>query len=173
MTVRGLPVPIRARDEIGLIAQVVRQKCNALDHPRFPIVEVVEAIVQDGFEVLEHGDIGSNYGLTYPDANRMLIRKDTYDAACDGKGWAREVMAHELGHLILHRGIPLPFASKEAEEQKHSILGDSEWQANTFAELLLAPLEVIRGIADTSEIASLCGISQETAFRRWVEAKCR
>ncbi len=173
MTVRGLPVPLRARDEIGLIAEIIRQRCNASDLPHFPIVDVVEAIAQDGFEVLEHNDIGSNYGLTYPDENRILIRRDTYDAACDGKGWAREVMAHELGHLILHRGIPLPFASKEAGEQKHSILGDSEWQADTFAELLLAPLEVIRGIADTNGIASLCGIRQETAFRRWVEAKCR
>lgn len=173
MKARGLPVPIRSRDEIGMIARAIRTRFHDTNTRLCPIVELVEVVARRGFEVVMEDEIGHNYGLTYPDQDRLLVRADVYDAACDGKGWAREVMAHELGHLVLHRGIPMPFTSPEKTSGTCPVLGDSEWQANTFSELILAPLDIVKTLGDVNEISQQCGVTQETAFRRWVEARCR
>lgn len=176
MSAKGLPVPTRTRDEIGLIADAIRKRTDVGGEARCNIVQLVEVIAKSGFEVVERDEIGDNYGLTYPDSGKLLVRADVYNDACNDKGWAREVMAHELGHLILHRDVPMPFLSSE-KYLTLSPLNDSEWQANTFADLMLAPLDQVKMYREVpnpvDEISRVFGVSNETAFRRWIEARCR
>lgn len=173
MTYRGTPVPKRPRDEIADITQAIRKKWKADQATLLPIVNLVETVAKEGFEVQSYEKMGSNLGLTYPDQGKILIRSDVYDAACVGKGWAREVLAHELGHFVMHQAIGMPFHQQSDAASALTVMEDSEWQANTFADLILAPLHIVKGIRKLEEIAQRCGISQETAFRRWVEASCR
>lgn len=173
MISRGLPVPRRTRDEIANISQVLRRRWNSDNAECFPILHVVEAVVSDGFEVRTQEAMGNNLGLTYPDQGKIFVRSDVYDAACGGKGWAREVVAHELGHFVLHRELALPFHRSDEVVAAAPLMEDSEWQANTFADFILAPLHISARMKQVDEIARSCGISHETAFRRWVEAKVR
>lgn len=47
--------------------------------------------------------MGAKHGETIPSENRIRIREDVYERACNGYGRDRLTMAHELGHLLLHR----------------------------------------------------------------------
>lgn len=143
---------------------------------RFPIVDVVDVGLSKHFgdrytfAILEKHQMGDSHGLTDPDQLIMLIRRDVYDGACQGKGRDRFTLAHELGHLLLHSGhryleridpnaAPTPPTHKKYE--------DSEWQADTFAAELLMPVHVVKKCAGPDQLANLAGVSYQAADVRF------
>jgi len=169
MIIRGTLVEPRTSEEIALIANDLRRYCEK-DHAEwFPIVPVVELIAGDGFQVLTAEDIGRNEGLTFPDLGVIQIREDVYDAACKGNGRARDTMAHELGHFILHRGMSM---ARPTSRGVPRLIEDSEWQADEFAGLLLAPTQIISG-RSAADISQSCGLPMQTALYRINKAKHR
>lgn len=170
MIIRGTRVEARTSEEIALIASGLRLTCEKENEDWFPIVPVVELIAGDGFQVLTAEEMGRNEGLTLPDRGIIQIREGTYIAACNGDGRARDTMAHELGHFLLHRGIGLARSTpRQSLPRKDE---DSEWQADEFAGLLLAPTHIIRG-RTAADIAKCCGLSMQVAMYRSQKAKNR
>ena len=53
-------------------------------------------------------------------------------------------MAHELGHLLLHRVETITLAREDGDIPPYK---DPEWQANAFAGELLAPYEYIKDMS--------------------------
>lgn len=68
------------------------------------------------------------------DPNKAVISvpQNIYLNACDGERDALAVMLHEMGHLFLGHRAVLHSSRVEAMQEE-----DAEWQADTFAEVIL------------------------------------
>lgn len=86
----------------------------------------------------------------------------------------RFTLAHEVGHLILHRSIynSLDITSESTWRAAQSnmgnkSIGDLEYQANSFASYLLVPDSVLNdyppGVASLQDIADAFNVSLEAA----------
>lgn len=102
---------------------------------------------------------GSKHGETIPSENRIRIREDVYERACNGYGRDRLTMAHELGHLLLHRVETITLAREDGDIPPYK---DPEWQANAFSGELLVPYEYIKDMS-IIDIASHYEITEKAA----------
>lgn|GEM_PF-1382757 len=78
-----------------------------------------------------------------PLKDRITVRESTYIAACNGDFEARFILAHELGHFLLHREKDVimhsdPQGAVQAIREM-SAIQSTEAQANMFARHFLAP----------------------------------
>lgn len=80
-----------------------------------------------------------------PLENTIIVSESTYNAACEGDVDARFVLAHELGHFLLHADRAAKMntnrAGTEYEKQFKDLNGltSTESQADIFARHFLAP----------------------------------
>lgn len=162
----GIVVPARSKVNIAENAGVLRKFLRLENKPYFPVVEVYEALdlLYEGarFEVLEMHEMGGDHGRTYPDRNLIFIREDVYERACAGEGRDRFTMCHELGHLMMHRGVAL---SRIDPENPPKIYRNSEWQADTFASCLMMPADLIANYSTHTATLEF-GVSHEAAWAR-------
>lgn len=98
-----------------------------------------------------------------PHKDKITVRESVYVAACGGNAEARLVLAHELGHFLLHRekdvamhkdagGAVQPIRSMKATES-------IEEQADMFARHFLAPPHVAyRYRAEPKALAAATGV---------------
>lgn len=85
--------------------------------------------------IVKYDDLGNTWGyfITYKRIKIIHINKNIEE-------WLqRYTCAHELGHSILHKGVPTPFLKKHTLFSIEKI----ERQANTFAVELLMPDTII------------------------------
>lgn len=168
----GIVVPARSKDNIAQNADVMRRFLQ-LDHRAyFPVVDVYEALdlMYEGawFEVREMHEMGDDHGRTYPDKNVIYIREDVYERACEGAPRDRFTMCHELGHLMMHRGVAL---SRIDPKNPPKIFRNSEWQADTFASYLMMPQNLLSAYSSPVSVAADFGVSIEAARARSAEMK--
>ncbi len=88
----------------------------------------------------------------------------------------RYTVAHELGHLILHRRLDLPSIigthletgqdfSRSSKTQQSDVIRRLEWQANAFASFLLLPRDgVLKIVVDSLEIMGVQKFSHGVIF---------
>lgn len=134
---------------------------------RFPVVEILELLHYwiPGFhyEVVKMQELQDMHAHaeTDPEGCCILIREDVYNRACEGEGRDRMTVAHEMGHLVLHKpsGIRL---YRRFDGQKVKPFRDLEWQANCFAGELLIPKHLVGGMS-AAEVVGRCGVSYEAA----------
>ncbi|HFI5592331.1 TPA: ImmA/IrrE family metallo-endopeptidase [Raoultella planticola] len=72
-----------------------------------------------------------------PASLTITVPNKIYENACLGEEHALAVIFHELGHLLLGHKPVLHFSSKEPTRVE-----DAEWQADTFAEIVLETIGV-------------------------------
>jgi Zn-dependent peptidase ImmA (M78 family) len=81
--------------------------------------------------------------LTEPLESRITVKESVYVAACEGNSEARLVLAHELGHFLLHRekGAPMHKDPRGAVQDFRDMKATEsvEDQADMFARHFLAP----------------------------------
>ncbi|WP_444907769.1 ImmA/IrrE family metallo-endopeptidase [Microbulbifer sp. SSSA008] len=82
--------------------------------------------------------------ITYPDQNRIVLAEHVYKGAAQGVGKDRFTIAHEIGHLFLHRRLSAYPRNISNHVQTHRKYEDSEWQADTFAAEFLMPYEEVK-----------------------------
>lgn len=143
----GCEVPPHSRADFRLLAKAVRKEFGIPETDAFPVVAFLEfALPQlyDDFEyqIVEAAVMGENHGMTFPDQHRILIREDVYEGAVAGKGRDRFTVAHEISHQLIHEGIPLTMARRDAG--KLELYRNSEWQADCMAGELLMPYSEIK-----------------------------
>lgn len=156
----------RSRKDIERIANRVRKLLD-IDDLRFPIVTLIEILgepSEDGdvilnHEIVEDWEMPNEYATYSPKNNTIRIRESVYDGACEGNGRDRFTLAHEFGHFMLHGSQDYQFARTGESLPAYR---DPEWQANTFASMLLMPRDKIRGMT-VDEVAEKCGTSRQAA----------
>lgn len=158
----------RSRANIRKLANKLREMVGCDETPYFPIVEFVEWILanpDDGIdlEILDPDEMMDTYGTTNTGANKMRIRSDVYDGACEGNARDRFTFCHEVGHYFLHQPESISFARGNIPRYR-----DPEWQANTFAGELMAPYDMIKNMS-IHEIVEKCGMSMQAATIQYNE----
>ncbi len=151
-----------SRKKIRVIAQTLRKLSGLEDKIYVPIIHLLELwlpIVEENFtyEVVSKTELDGEYAVTYPEQNKIAIREDVYERACNGVPRDRFTIAHEIGHLLLHSPGTIKLA-RGIESNKVPAYKDPEWQANTFAAELLAPPSIINGLSKEAVVRE-CGVS--------------
>lgn len=163
----------RSRKDIRKLARVIRQSLTDFTggswrEAHFPIVQFLDPLITRIFdryedlvvEVVDASVLGEAHGNTYPDQNIIQLRDDVYEGARNGLGRDRLTLAHELGHLLMHRGVSMARALPKREVPAYQ---SSEWQANCFAgELLVDPRHIEPG-DNAFTVADKFGVSTEAA----------
>ena len=89
----------------------------------------------------------------------VKVRTDVYERALVGSVSDLFTIAHEIGHLFLHRGESLAFARTK---ERFPAYKSAEWQANYFAAELLMSSHLILNMS-VEEIAGRCCVSKSAA----------
>jgi hypothetical protein len=158
-------VPPLSEAQICQIAGSIRRDMQ-IQTDGFPLIQFLEFAMPRVFPgfALEAGlkeDMGANHGLTIPSENVIRLREDVYDGLYRDAGRDRFTAAHELGHYIMHRSVPIVFHRTDQGQLKPFM--DSEWQANTFAGHLLMPKHLLMQCGSLEEIARRFGVSLQAA----------
>jgi hypothetical protein len=165
-------VPALSRSDIAMRAGMLRRQWSLVNDEQsdaFPVTHYIENVLMVSlpsfvFEVVEDHEMVGMEGATWPDQLRMRFPNSVYEAAARNEHRARFTMAHEIGHLMLHGGIP--FARGVAQGEMIEPFRDSEWQADEFAGALLMPVELIKPMRSITEIMDRCLVSQQAAVCR-------
>lgn len=150
-----------SRSQIRAVANLLRDELGLKNIMYMPIEYIYEVLQHWGlleFEIVDELTMGGDEGLTFPEKNLIQIREDVYDGAVEGVGRHRFTMAHELGHLFLHRGS-VSFARSKLDIKPFE---DPEWQANCFAGEFLVSKELCMEMP-IPRIAAECGVSPKAA----------
>lgn len=118
-------------------------------------------------EVVEDHKLPNQYAITYPEQSLIQVRESVYDGARQSNRRDRFTLAHELGHLLLHRQ-PGGYARSSGN---HKVYEDSEWQADVFAAELLMPYEEVVDLRSADEIARRFDVSEQAAQMRFDKIK--
>jgi len=159
-------VPPLSGAQIAELTEIIRRDMQ-IQTDDFPLIHFLELAMPRLFPgfALEVGlmsEMGANHGLTIPDENVIRLREDVYDGLSRGVGRDRFTAAHELGHYIMHRKVPIVF---HRQEQGRLVpFRDSEWQANTFAGDLLMPRSLMLQCLSIDEVVKRFGVSSQAAM---------
>lgn len=159
-----IEVPPRSRKWIRAYGWQLREACGLME-PWFPVVEFMELALpkmMSGFvfDIGSEREMGKQHGQTWPDEKHIRIRQDVYDRAHEGHGRDRATVAHEVGHLLLHGGLPM---ARTIEQGQVPPYRDSEWQAKCFAGELLFPAQMAKDYPMPGDAAEAFGVSLDSA----------
>lgn len=166
----GVIVPPMSRNKIAQIGAALRKGISLDLVQRFPIVEIYEwlhlIVPGSRYQVEESRLMGDDDARTYPEKGLIQIREEVYDAAAQENGRARFTLAHELGHLMMHRNISFARVNPQCPPR---IFENSEWQADVFASHLLMPDELIASCSSVEDVMRNFGVSRSAAELRFVK----
>lgn len=171
---KGVCVKPRSKKEIRKLARLVRQHFQDDIHKPFDVLSCLEIGLPKAtgyefhFEPKEMGYMKDIEASASPDDMVMYIRQDVFDALYNNDSRARFTVAHEFGHLFMHKGVTTSL--NRGNPSAHKPFEDSEWQANQFAAELLAPLDGCIGLS-IDEIMTKYNISYQCAALRYKECK--
>ncbi|WP_299022636.1 ImmA/IrrE family metallo-endopeptidase [uncultured Photobacterium sp.] len=157
----GTKVDPQSKDSIRKIAQEARDglgirqaKVNIV-----ALLETLQSLDEIEIEIIEdHEFSGCEEAIAYPDRNFIQVKNSIYESASNGCGHSIFTLAHEFGHLILHKDQKPSFARGE-----HKIFEDSEWQADTFASEFLMDSRHIEKGDDAKELVKKFGVTHHAA----------
>jgi IrrE N-terminal-like domain len=106
----------------------------------------------------------------------LHIVEDIWRDADSGRPYARYIVAHEIGHIVLQDEFAVAFSDDKAAQLNFVQDEESaEWQANIFADYFLVPDHIAIKLRESVLIAGLCVVADEVAARRLhaaASAKC-
>ena len=126
---------------------------------------ILDTDVGCGLSIVDDKALPNAYAMTFADGS-IQVRESVYNAACDGDARSRFTLAHELGHVLMHKK---QIGMARAINASTKLYCDSEWQANEFAGRLLLPDEELKNVIGkqgADEIAKTYGVSYECASIR-------
>ncbi|WP_351008793.1 ImmA/IrrE family metallo-endopeptidase [Shewanella sp. S1-58-MNA-CIBAN-0166] len=156
----GMKVPPLSTATIEAAARNCRTSFR-ITKPYINVCKLLDALQELSllvYEVVEDHELGDEDARTYPNNKRILIKNSVYEAAADGNGRARFTIAHELGHLDLHKGVQPGFS-----RGTHKVFEDSEWQADTFASEFLMNTDFIYSTDSAEDLVERFGVSYTAA----------
>lgn len=160
----GVVVPPRSTADIESVALSLRDALNLSQTAFFPVVELYDMlhllISGASYSIGTKSDMRDNHGLTLTKSKEIIIREDVFEKACDGDGFGRFTMCHELGHLMLHSGG----VALQRAQANPPLYMSSEWQSDRFASALLMPYNLITNAnGGVHEVMERFGVSYTAA----------
>lgn len=97
----------------------------------------------------------------------LFVQDGVWSRFKEGRARERVIIAHEIGHIMLHDDEAKPFAPGE-EYQTRFVQDEyyAEWQANKFADHLLIPTRLAQRLNDEEKIAFTCNVPEDFAANR-------
>ena len=162
----GFCVEPMSERKIQDVADIIRRLFYPIGHKYVDVIDLIErklpfAFEGFNYEVVESSELPDREAEMNPYEYCIRMRTSVYEGACNHDGRSRFTIAHELGHFFLHRNQTVAFGMPA----KHGLIPafrHSEWQADTFARNLLAPLHLAKGLTVPS-IAAVFEVSREVA----------
>lgn len=152
-------------------AREIRKLVNLTEELFFPVLKylaILQELKIDGFdfEIVDDNELPQNtFAVFKPQKCLLLIKNSIYEKAYKNDGFARFVIMHEICHFWLHRKQELALQRRNSYD--HKPYEDSEWQANTLAREILAPIYMIKEDMTIENIAEKFGISKAAAEVVW------
>jgi IrrE N-terminal-like domain len=172
-------------EEIEEAARTWLCEAGILNHPYFNIVTFVNNFLmtrlrKKGQLKIEFFDAGPNDKPSYVSFKPHLtlnIDREIWRLADIGEPFARFIVAHEVGHIILHNAFAQAFSDDAAVRIKYFPKENSaEWQANTFAYYFLLPTHIVTTYDDVETLIQVSGATREMVMDRLTAVratKCR
>lgn len=160
---RGIRVTPLSVLKLREIATSVRDKLGLRDYKYVPVVELLEFVLPRfniTYDICEQSELGEDFGRSFPDKGLIQLRQDVYERACDNNGFARFTIVHEIGHMVLHSGVPL---RRTDGPKDWKIYCDSEWQADTFTSEFMMPVPHVQACPVPSVMEVTFGVSGKAA----------
>ena len=156
----------RDRNNIRKIAFRIRSQLRLGSDTNVDIVSVLELmvpLVDQEFALipLEDKELPGRYAETRPEEHTIYVKQSVYEAAARGGGWARMILAHEVGHYVLHDSQSVVYAKIDPSERLNPDT-DPERQADIFAAEFLAPSGAIKRLTP-DEVKRQFGVSLSAA----------
>jgi hypothetical protein len=143
----------------------------------FRITEFVERVLPRWLREQGKGDLriaffdaedGADYAYVTFHPITLHVDRQLWKEADLGEPSARYVLAHEIGHIVLHNHLSYAFSPPTTKTGSWGINGLSvEHEANRFAHHLLVPNEVALQVADIRAIARRCSVTMDVANDRY------
>jgi hypothetical protein len=136
--------------------------------PHLLVGKAMEIIPRDDSEFAEPALVKFYLEKEYGYQRAELhIKRWVLDQAKFGDEEARLIIAHEIGHLILH-DASAPRFSPGADKNLKFLQNEesAEWQAKRFADAFLVPLHVAASFLRAEELATYCHVGLDCARRR-------
>jgi hypothetical protein len=159
-------VDYRATRDVVCLARSYRKRWDASPVLRFCIVQYLyELAPVVGFEIVAVDVLPNEGKFAYVTFNplRLVIEKVILAEAKLGDPKAVYVIAHELGHLIIHKGQTLHYsdpspARRSAPETERS----AEWQADVFAHFFLVSEAALADTRPPADVAIAISVERTT-----------
>ena len=98
---------------------------------------------------------------------KLYVQKSVWSRFKEGRSKERVIIAHEIGHIMLHNDEAKPFTNENDRETQFTDNEHyAEWQANTFAYHLLIPTQLAQSLNDAERLAFTCNVPEDFASQR-------
>ncbi|MBY3154337.1 ImmA/IrrE family metallo-endopeptidase [Rhizobium laguerreae] len=131
------------------IAKATRSLCDISEDEDFDILHFLEVDILRVFPefylfVEEDFRMDGSQAFVTEDSTGIVVAESVYNDARAGFFYARKILAHEFGHVLLHhnRGFETKHSTRSPytkQLRKMDTFNSAEWQADTYAILLLIP----------------------------------
>ena len=157
------------KDAASKIREAIGNTDGYLDVVKLAEIHMQKGIQDFVFDVVEPKDLPAGHlAITKPDQLSMQVAEEVYNGAISGLGFHRFTIAHEIGHLFLHRNQAVYSRKTSIDDKPLKPYEDSEWQADEFAAELLMPSAVITDrCMSAQDIAVHFGVSNQAAETRF------
>jgi len=167
------PVAYRSDSEIEEVADKTRRCLFGAALPGAKILEGLRRF-QKLTIVPQPDDMFGDYDA-YVSVNpkRIFCRQSVYDQAERGDVGASGILAHEVGHFVLHPAKEIRFLATGGNAAPFFIHPNesSERQAWLFGDALQMPTWSVRQVENAAELAHLCNVTLARATKRWQQVK--
>lgn len=179
MARRDHKVRIRDRDDIAKIAMSWWSLATKNGHT-FDICQFVTEILaarysaKGGLEIefyKSEEQLPERASVSFEPLTLRILKKIWTDAKA-GFPYARHIVAHEVGHILLHDKTAIAYSETKAAQLRFVQDEESaEWQANMFADYFLVPDFIALKLRDGDLIEGLCVVDSSLAERRLQDAQ--
>lgn len=158
------------RDALGIDAH-----CAAPDMPSVLEIFLPKRLPVVAIHIVGDQQMGDIEAITTFEPPAITLRESVYLAAARFDGRARMTLAHELGHLVLHKSAaPLHRApAKYINADKLKPFASAEYQANVFGAAFLVPEWIACEFGEADTLARHCCVSRKLAEIRIGQVKVR
>jgi hypothetical protein len=167
------PVAYRSDSEIEEVADKTRRRLFGADLPSAKILEGLRRF-QSLTIVPQPDDMFGDYDA-YVSANpkRLFCRQSVHDQAQRGGVGASGILAHEVGHFVLHPAKEIRFLATGGNVAPFSIHPNesAEKQAWLFADAFQMPSWSVWQVENVAELAHLCNVTLVRADKRWQQVR--